>query len=391
MLKTPNQILLPWQALALPLVFLELILASACRRPTTRRPAQTVEAERRETMSRFRQLIESVAGSQVWVRSSDRARGFPPKADSPVAVLVARGAYDKLLGALRRESAQRGLEAEVRESGARDSRIADISLRRHGLPAPAGQLVGRWQLREVRRLYRAAIVIDDLGQDSTVARTVLQLPYPIVPSILPHLPHSTWVAQAAEHTGLEVLLHLPMEPASAGRPAAGSPTRAGPGEIRVGMSGEQVALTIDQDLASVPRCVGVNNHMGSRATADVALMTLVMKLLRERGLYFVDSRTTPRTVAFDVARRYGVPAFYRSVFLDDTPTLAYTLGQLRRFEQVVQKEGVALAIGHPYPSTLAGLAKFLPELERHDIRLVPVSQLVNLPEVAHLSPPPPPR
>lgn len=130
-------------------------------------------------MSRFRRLIESVGGSQVWVRSSDRTGGFPPKADSPVAVLVARGAYDELLGTLRRESAQQGLEAEVRQSGTQDSRVAEISLRRRDLPAPSGQLVGRWQLHEVRRLYRAAIVIDDLGQDSMLARTVLQLPYPL--------------------------------------------------------------------------------------------------------------------------------------------------------------------------------------------------------------------
>lgn len=114
-----------------------------------------------------------------------------------------------------------------------------------------------------------------------------------------------------------------------------------------------------------------------------------MGVLAEQRVYFVDSRTTPNTVALDVAREVGIPAFYRSVFLDDTETTAYTLEQLRELARVVRRQGVALAIGHPYPTTVAALRQFLPELEREDIELVPASQLVRLPEVARLSPPQP--
>jgi hypothetical protein len=113
----------------------------------------------------------------------------------------------------------------------------------------------------------------------------------------------------------------------------------------------------------------------------------VMKTLAGHRLYFIDSRTAPQSVALDEARRQGVPAFYRAVFLDDTESVPYTLGQLREFRNKVEHEGVALAIGHPHPTTIAALAIFLPELEQADIELVAPSRIVELPEVARLNPP----
>ena len=138
--------------------------------------------------------------------------------------------------------------------------------------------------------------------------------------------------------------------------------------------------------ASVPYVAGVNNHMGSRATQDAALMADVMESEQSAG--FISSTAAPRPQL----RRWsgaapGLPAFYRAVFLDDTESVAYTLGQLREFRHTVEQEGVALAIGHPHATTIAALAKFLPELDRADIELVPPSQIVRLPEVARLHPP----
>jgi hypothetical protein len=153
------------------------------------------------------------------------------------------------------------------------------------------------------------------------------------------------------------------------------------------MSRFEVQRIIDSDLASVPQAAGVNNHMGSRATADPHLMAAVMKSLAGHHLFFVDSRTTAASVAFEAARRQGLPAFYRSVFLDDTQSVPYTLAQLRQFRRVLEDQGAALAIGHPYPSTIAALAKFLPELVGYDVELAPASQLLQLPEVARLKPP----
>ena len=177
------------------------------------------------------------------------------------------------------------------------------------------------------------------------------------------------------------MLHLPMDPEPGPHAAAGQDA------LRQGMGEAEARRIIDGDLASVPFAQGVNNHMGSRATKNAPLMAEVMKVLADRKLYFIDSRTTAETVALNAARRQGVPSFYRAVFLDDEQTVPYTLSQLRRFCTVVKEQGAALAIGHPHATTLAALQQFLPEFERADIELVPASQLVHLPEVAHLSPP----
>jgi hypothetical protein len=289
---------------------------------------------------------------------------------------VATEVYPALFSALQQQSEREGLEFKTRETRGRQGyRVADIRLARQG------EAICRWRLREVRRLLRAAIVIDDLGQDLQAAQKLLALPYPLTFSVLPKLRYSTETAEEAHRAGREVMLHLPMEPLPGERPSPGE------GEIRTGMIAEEVERVLATDLETVPYAVGVNNHMGSRATAQFPLMAAVMDALGERRLYFVDSRTSASSVALDAARRRGLRAFYRSVFLDDTETVPYTLGQLREFRRVVEQQGVGLAIGHPHPTTIVALAQFLPELERDDIILVPPSELVRLPEVAHLEPP----
>lgn len=356
------------------LALFSLALSGSCKRPSEKRASDT---GRRETMTRFKEVIEQAGSSEVWVKTPHRNGSFPPpRANTPVVSLAASGTYDTVLSVIRKESKRQGLESEFKESRSQDRwRETEIILRR------GGDLLGRWQLREVRHLRRAGLIIDDLGEDLVAARKLLELPYPLSLATLPHLPHSTQIAREAHRAGREVLLHLPMEP------EPGSPTAPGPGEIRVGMRSNQVVRIIEGDLASVPGCVGVNNHMGSRATADSTLMAAVMKVLSEHHLCFVDSRTTTASVALEMARRQGIPAFYRSVFLDDTPTVPYSLRQLHKLQREVEEQDVALAIGHPYPTTVTALAQFLPELEQHDIQLVPVSHLVRLPEVARLSPP----
>jgi hypothetical protein len=291
-------------------------------------------------------------------------------------VLVASSAYQGVLAALENDSAQKDLElGEVEGSGRDGLRAIDLSIARRG------QSICRIHLREVPRLLRAAIVIDDLGQDLEAARKLLTLPYPLTLSVLPHLRYSEVTAQEAHRVGREVMLHLPMEA------EPGAHALSGEGTVRTGMSNAEVRRVVQSDLASVPFAAGVNNHMGSLATRNWPLMADVMKVLAEHQLYFIDSRTTPDTVALEAARRQGLPAFYRAFFLDDTETVPYTLGQLREFRRFVEERGVGLAIGHPHPTTIEALARFLPELEQADIELVEASELVRLPEVARLHPP----
>ena len=143
---------------------------------------------------------------------------------------------------------------------------------------------------------RLAIIIDDLGRDPSAAASVLALPFPLTASVLPNLQHSAEVADQAYRRGDHVMLHLPMEAES--ESAAAQPEAI---ELRVGMNADQVRSILASMLATVPHATGVNNHEGSRATADPALMNALMPAIRARGLYFIDSRTTAATVAYDAA------------------------------------------------------------------------------------------
>jgi uncharacterized protein len=322
--------------------------------------------------SRLQNVIERTGGSGIWIKK-------PPN-NSPAGqaqeVLAVPWAFRALVSVARSESQKEGLQARVTELPSPQRwRSVELEILRGNEP------VCRWRLREVPQIHRAAIIIDDLGEDLSAARELLQLDYPLTFSVMPHLRHSTQIAEEAHRAGREVILHLPMQP------EPGSSAKLSADELEVGMTSMAVRRIIESDLVSVPYAAGANNHMGSRATADTRLMAEVMQVFSERHLYFIDSRTTPDTVALEVARRMQLPAFYRSVFLDDTETTAYTLGQLQVLRRVLEEQGTAVAIGHPHPTTLRALAEFLPELQGDDIQLLPASRLTRLPEAARLWPP----
>ncbi|MGB7752057.1 MAG: divergent polysaccharide deacetylase family protein [Candidatus Acidiferrales bacterium] len=217
---------------------------------------------------------------------------------------------------------------------------------------------------------RLAIIIDDLGYDRSAADAVLALSFPLTVSVLPHLPLSGELAEEAQRRGDQVMLHLPMESEADG-------AKPEDVELRVGMSAAQVDATLTGMLETVPYAAGVNNHQGSRATADPALMQALMPALRQRGLFFVDSRTDAKTVACDMAERAGVPAASRKVFLDDVASRDAILRQLDLAARDAQRDGFTIAIGHPRPATIAALAEGVPPLEARGIHLVFASELVH--------------
>ncbi|MGH9687518.1 MAG: divergent polysaccharide deacetylase family protein [Candidatus Acidiferrales bacterium] len=220
------------------------------------------------------------------------------------------------------------------------------------------------------RAPRLAIIIDDLGNDPAEAESVLALPFPLTASVLPHHQYSAQTADEAWRRGDQVILHLPMQPlVDVVKPEAI--------ELRVGMSASQVQSDLAGMLATVPHAIGVNNHEGSRATANPQLMAKLMLLLRARGLFFIDSRTTAATVAYDAAERAGVRAASRKVFLDDTPTREAVLAQLDLAARDAIRDGSAIAIGHPHPETIAALAEGVPQLEKRGIHVVFASELVR--------------
>jgi len=214
-----------------------------------------------------------------------------------------------------------------------------------------------------------AIIVDDLGYDRAGAEGLFALPFPLTLAVLPHLPYSADIAEEAHRRGYQVLLHLPMESNGEAKTEAI--------ELRRGTSPADVTGLLAGMLETVPHAVGVNNHQGSLATADPQLMAAVMPALRERDLFFIDSRTTPATVAYDAARRAGVRAASRSVFLDDTPTRDAVRQQLALAVHQARQQGSAIAIGHPHPATLQALAESLPQLEAHGVSLVFASELVH--------------
>jgi polysaccharide deacetylase 2 family uncharacterized protein YibQ len=320
--------------------------------------------------------VTDAGGTQIWIKHP--ARLHRRQSSNPaIQVLATPAAYRAVISAVQQESDKNNLDLGTSVSNAGNGLHA-VTL---NVMQRSGRHVFQIHLREVSRLLRAAIVIDDMGNDLEAARQLLALDYPLTLSVLPYLRYTQITAQEAHRRGREIMLHLPMEP------EPGEHLSPGQGAILVGMNAAKVQKTVENDLAAVPYVAGVNNHMGSRATQDAALMADVIKTLADHQLYFIDSRTTAASVALEAARRQRLPAFYRTVFLDDTETVPYTLGQLRQFRHIVEEEGVALAIGHPHATTIAALEEFLPELERADIELVVPSQIVRLPELARLHPP----
>ena len=215
-----------------------------------------------------------------------------------------------------------------------------------------------------------AIVLDDLGNSLSAGRQALALPGKLTYAFLPQTPHAAGLSRQVHATARESIVHLPMQSLS-DRPL-------GPGGLTLDMDETQLRRTLAADLTSVPFAVGINNHMGSGYTADMPSMTQLMAALVEReNMYFLDSRTHKSTVAELAARQAGVPTTRRDVFLDLRRDEAYISGQFNLLLAKAQRRGSAVAIGHPYPETLAVLKRRLPELEGLGVELVPLSRLIQ--------------
>lgn len=249
----------------------------------------------------------------------------------------------------------------LRNRGAVTQRIEIEELPRAETAAAGNSAPGKGKL---------AILLDDLGSDRAAADAIFALHVPLTISVLPYHAHSNEIAQQARQHGCEVMLHLPMESV-----ANQSPEQQ---ELRSGLSQAQVKAAVEKMLDDVPEADGVNNHQGSQATADAALMQTLMRVLKEEGVFYVDSRTTASTVAYETARREGVRAGFRNVpFLDDDPDKAAIKRQLRIALEGAKQKGEAIAIGHPHAATLAALREMLPEARKDGIQLVFVSELVR--------------
>jgi uncharacterized protein len=226
------------------------------------------------------------------------------------------------------------------------------------------------QTSAAAEMARLAIVLDDLGNDRSVADEVFALRVPITISVLPFHAHSEEIAREARQHGCEVMLHLPMQSV-----VNESPEQQ---ELHPGLTPDQVRAIVEKMLDAVPEADGVNNHQGSQATADITLMNELMLILKDEGVFYVDSRTTAATVAFDAAKHAGVRTAFRNVpFLDDVQNPEAVKRQLLLAIQGAKRKGEAIAIGHPHSATLAALREILPQAKKDGVQLVVVSELVH--------------
>ncbi|HOI75563.1 MAG TPA: divergent polysaccharide deacetylase family protein [Syntrophales bacterium] len=222
----------------------------------------------------------------------------------------------------------------------------------------------------VKGPLRVVIIIDDIGHDLAPVRELLSLKTPITFAVLPDGARAAQAAAMIHGDGREVILHLPLEPRSG--------TKANPGAmvLRTNMNDEEIRRQLVQDIRAVPHARGANSHMGSLFTENPEKMVVVMKVLHEKGFYFIDSRTSVRSRALEAARQTGVPFGRRDLFIDGR-SKDEILQQILRLARTSDTAQPPVVIGHPYPGTIQALRNVIPMLRRHGIHVVSASEAVQ--------------
>ncbi|WP_343553460.1 divergent polysaccharide deacetylase family protein [Pantoea sp.] len=226
---------------------------------------------------------------------------------------------------------------------------------------------------------KLSIVIDDFGYRPVEENKVLQMPTAISVAVLPNAPHAREMATKAHQGGREVLIHLPMAPLSK------QPLEKD--TLTPEMSSTEIERIIREASGKVPYAVGLNNHMGSKMTSSLPGMQKVMQVLNHYNYYFLDSMTIGNSQSVPAAQGTKVKVLKRRVFLDDSQNEASIRTQFTRAVKLAQRDGYAIAIGHPHPTTVRVLQQMLPTLPA-DITLVRPSQLLNEPLHQGATPPP---
>lgn len=218
-----------------------------------------------------------------------------------------------------------------------------------------------------------AIIIDDMGYSLGAIDRITELNVDFTIAILPFSPLAKETASIAHQNDLEVILHLPLE--SINNTDDNNNTD---GIIHSQMSPDEIIKRLEENLEEIPYVHGINTHMGSKITSDENLMNIILTYIREKDLFFIDSRTTPRSVAFDMAKAMGIPCAERNVFLDNEINEDNIRGQLLKLYRKAQEEGQAIGICHPTPETLRTLKKYLHLMSDYDVRIVHASQIVKI-------------
>lgn len=229
-------------------------------------------------------------------------------------------------------------------------------------PAPAGQV-------KPAAKGLIAIVIDDWGYNLNNLAALERIKVPLTAAVLPNLPYSAEISRELHSRGVEIILHLPMEPRQ--EQSLEEDT------VRTSMDEVQIRRILSRDLGNLSFAKGVSNHMGSKATEDARTMSAVFGELKDRGLYFFDSLVSARSVCPALARRAGIRFAKRDIFLDNQQDHAYIRGQFEKLKARARLNGKAIGIGHDRSITLEVLQELIPQLQKEGYRFVFVSDLAR--------------
>lgn len=217
---------------------------------------------------------------------------------------------------------------------------------------------------------QVALIIDDVGYSVSAVQPFLELGIPLTFSILPHLRFSEMLAEKVHGIGHEIMLHQPMEPHSRS-------VDPGPGALLLRHKPGELAAIIDENIASFPFAVGVNNHMGSRFTESKKKVLETLEIFKERNFFFVDSFTSCHSIAFDTARELNMTTAFRNEFLDIRSERDFIFLQLAKLKKHALRFGRAIGIGHPKPATVIALRDFMSEIQGSPLRLTSVSAIIS--------------
>lgn len=212
------------------------------------------------------------------------------------------------------------------------------------------------------------IIIDDIGNNYPLGNAVVQIDAPLTLAFLPHTPYAKKLANEAYFHNKDIILHAPME----------NTVKAalGPGALTTNLTESEFKHTLKKAIESIPHVQGINNHMGSALTQNKQSMQWVMEILKTEQLYFIDSLTSPKSVAYQQAIKHQLPALRRHVFLDNDKSTVALTQQWNKALRIAHKTGRAILIGHPYQESLTFLNQQLPKLAAQNIELIPASQLL---------------
>ncbi|MFZ5801230.1 MAG: divergent polysaccharide deacetylase family protein [Candidatus Omnitrophota bacterium] len=224
---------------------------------------------------------------------------------------------------------------------------------------------------KIEKAAKIAIIIDDWGYNLRNEQFLKNFKYPVTVAILPHLPYSGRIASLAKKYNHEIILHLPMEPHER------EEIRLEKEVIFTGMDEKTIVRTLNNALKSVPNASGINNHMGSKATEDKRVMSVLFREFKKRKMYFLDSMVTPNSVGEELAEKSGVKFAQRNIFLDNQSDYQYIAGQLRSLVNKARNNGFAVGVGHDRPLTLQVIQELVPSFIEEGVEFVFVSDLVK--------------